>query len=85
MTTVASPFFPRVGVVLFLIPIGIECTNRSNDVAVSAMLGERYLYTGPGDLPGFEVYEFMAMRNDHGWMANEGLPRSADVAVPLEE
>ena len=84
MTAVASPFFPRVGV-LFLVPIGIERTNRSDDVVVFAVLGECYLYTGPGDPPGFEVYEFMAMRNDHGWMANESLPRPADVAVPLEE
>ena len=60
MTAVAPPFFPRVSV-LILVPFGVERTDGSYDVVVSAVLCECDLDTRPGDLAGLEVYEFMAM------------------------
>ena len=84
MTAVASPFLSRVGV-LFLVPVRIERAHRSHDVVVSAVLRECDLYACAGHLPGPEVYEFMAMRDDHGRMANRSLVRGAHIGVPLKE
>jgi hypothetical protein len=39
----------------------IERTDRSDDVVVAAVLRQGDLDTRPGDLPGLEKYELVAM------------------------
>ena len=81
MTAVAGLSPSRV-IVLRFIPFGVEPSNRSDDVGVAAVFRERDLHAGARYFTCFEVNEFVAMRNDHGWMANEGLLRSRMLQFP---
>ena len=72
VTEVASLLRARV-VVLLLVPLGVEGSNRRDDVVLSAMLRECDFYTRAGDLPGLEEYEPMAMRDDHGQIVSRRL------------